>query len=307
MGILRKVKIAAENPLMAGCYAWSRLSATTLLDSYARRARLAGLDRLYFILSFDCDTENDIAVAWQVHERLMEMGICPAYAVPGVLLPKGADVYRRIAATGAEFLNHGHHDHMYFDDKTGRYESCWFYDELPIDQVEADIIAGDRDVTEVIGAKPRGFRSPHFGTFQTETQLRFLHRLLTRLGYDYSTSTTPGFGLCYGPLFRRYGLTEIPVSGRGSNPFQILDSWSCFARPDRTLGPEDYRRDAVLMSERLGGRSGLINYYADPSHVSGQPIFFETMRELVKLAEPIGYREAMARATLADGPAAKAN
>lgn len=307
MGILRKLKIAAENPRMAGCYAWSRLSAATLVDSYARRARQAGFDKLYFILSFDCDTENDIAVAWQVHERLMEMGICAAYAVPAVLLPKGAEVYRRIAATGAEFLNHGFHDHMYFDEKAGRYESCWFYDELSLDEIEADIVAGDKTVTEVIGRKPSGFRSPHFGTFQTETQLRFLHRVLARLGYRYSSSTTPGFGLCYGPLFKRYGLTEIPVSGRGSNPFQILDSWSCFARPDRTLGPEDYRHDAVSMAQRLSGRAGLINYYADPSHVGGQPIFFETMRELIKLATPASFGEVLARVAPSDSALAEAS
>jgi hypothetical protein len=297
MGLIRKLKIAAENPVMAGCYAWSRLNASSLLEAYQRRARRTGLDRLYFILSFDCDTENDIAVAWQVHERLMNMGICPAYAVPGVLLAKGAQVYRRIAATGAEFLNHGYHDHMYFDENARRYESCWFYDQLPTDEVEADIVAGDKNITEIIGTKPKGFRSPHFGTFQTESQLKFLHRLLIRLDYVYSTSTTPGFGLCYGPAFCRYGLIEIPVSGRGRNPFQILDSWSCFARPDRALGPEDYRRDAVQMSARLSDGPGLLNYYADPSHISDQPIFFETIRELTKLAEPATYRDVIARCT----------
>ena len=295
MGLLRKLKVAAENPLMAGCYAWSRVSTGSLLDAYRRRARHAGLDRLYFILSFDCDTENDIAVAWQVHERLVNMGICPAYAVPGVLLAKGADVYRRIAAAGAEFLNHGYHDHMYFDERTGRYESCWFYDQLSSEEVEADIVAGHDNVTKVIGKRPRGFRAPHFGTFQTESQLKSLHRLLMRLGYAYSTSTTPGFGLCYGPAFDRYGLTEIPVSGRGRNPFEILDSWSCFARPDRSLGPEDYRRDAVDMAARLDGGPGLLNYYADPSHISDQPVFFDTMRELLARAQPITYRDVIAQ------------
>jgi hypothetical protein len=295
VGLLRKLKVAAENPMMVGCYAWSRVNAASLLDIYRRRARRAGFDRLYFILSFDCDTENDIATAWPLHERLMKMGICPAYAVPGVLLAKGAEVFRRIAATGAEFLNHGYHDHMYFDQRTGRYESCWFYDELSMAEIEADVIAGDRNVVEIIGTRPRGFRAPHFGTFQTESQLKFLHRLLVRLGYVYSTSTTPGFGLCYGPAFRRYGLTEIPVSGRGSNPFEILDSWSCFARPDRVLGPNDYHRDAALMSARLGTGPGLLNYYADPSHVADQPIFFETMGELIEHAQPTTYRDLIAR------------
>lgn len=299
MGILRKLQVAAGNPMMAGCYAWSRLDPAGLLRSYQARARRAGLDRLYLILSFDCDTEKDIAAAWDVHSRLMDMGICAAYAVPGELLIEGQDVYRRIAGTGAEFLNHGHRQHMYFDEAAGMHLSCFFYDEQPPDVVETDVTEGDRTVTEVIGIKPSGFRTPHFGTFQTEAQLKFLHRVLQRLGYTFSSSTTPGFGLCYGPMFYRYGLMEIPVSGRGDSPFHILDSWGCFARPDRELGAEDYRRGAIGMSERLRGGAGLLNYYADPSHIAQQPVFFETMRELLKVAKPASYRDVMTRSVAA--------
>jgi len=295
MGILRKLRIAAENPTLAGYYAWSQIDADRLIKAYQRRAAQAGLDRLYLILSFDCDRPEDIDAAWEVHARLMDLGLCPAYAVPGELLEKGAKVYQRIAATGAEFLNHGHRWHMYFDQTSNGYMSCFFYDELPPDVVEEDVAGGDKDVTEIIGIKPTGFRTPHFGTFQRERELRFLHRILVRFGYRYSTSTTPGFGLRYGPMFRRYGLPEIPVSGRGRSPFEILDSWSCFAAPGRKLTPQDYRRDALHMAERLQGRAGLLNYYCDPSHVADQPIFFETMRELVKVAEPLNYAKLIER------------
>lgn len=300
MGILRKLKIAAENPTIVGYYAWSRIDAGGLIKAYQRQAAQAGLDYLYFILSFDCDRPEDIAAAWEVHGRLMDMGLCPAYAVPGELLEKGANVYRQIAATGAEFLNHGHRWHMYLDKATESYMSCYFYDELTPEAIEEDVAGGDKDVTKIIGTKPAGFRTPHFGTFQTETQLRFLHRMLARFGYVYSTSTTPGFGLCYGPVFRRYGLIEIPVSGRGDKPFDILNSWSCFAAPGRTLGAQDYRRDALRMAERLQGRAGLLNYYCDPSHVVDQPIFFETMRELVKVAKATSYSNLIARFTKAE-------
>jgi len=295
MGILRKLRIAAENPTLAGYYAWSQIDADRLIKSYQRRAAQAGLDRLYLILSFDCDRPEDIDAAWEVHARLMDLGLCPAYAVPGELLEKGAKVYQRIAATGAEFLNHGHRWHMYFDQTSNGYMSCFFYDELPPDVVEEDVAGGDKDVTEIIGIKPTGFRTPHFGTFQRERELRFLHRILVRFGYRYSTSTTPGFGLRYGPMFRRYGLPEIPVSGRGRSPFEILDSWSCFAAPGRKLTPQDYRRDALRMAERLQGRAGLLNYYCDPSHVADQPVFFETMRDLVKVADPLNYAKLIER------------
>jgi hypothetical protein len=295
MGVLRKLKIAAENPVIAAYYAWSQFNAGGLIKAYQRKAVQAGLDRLYFILSFDCDRPEDIDAAWEVHGRLMDFGLCPSYAVPGELLDKGSKVYRKIAATGAEFLNHGHRWHMYFNQAAGNYASCFFYDELPLEVVEKDVADGDSDVKEIIGSKPAGFRTPHFGTFQTETQLRFLHSVLARLSYVYSTSTTPGFGLCYGPAFQRYGLIEIPVSGRGDRPFDILDSWSCFAAPGRKYMPQDYQRGAICMAERLQGKPGLLNYYCDPSHVVNQPIFFETMRGLVKIAEATNYSKFISR------------
>jgi hypothetical protein len=289
MGLARKLLIAAENPMMVAHYAWARSHVPSVLSAYRRRARAAGLMRLEFILSFDCDTEDDIAAAGEVHRRLVDLGIIASYAVPGELLRQGSDTYRRIAESGAEFLNHGDRRHMYFDPATSRHESCFFYDEEPRAAVEADIVGGDLAVTEVIGTRPAGFRTPHFGTFQRESELRFLHSVLRRLGYVYSTSTTPGFGLCYGPVFSRYGLPEIPVSGRGSDPFTILDSWSCFARPDRVLGPDDYAREAIALAEALADGPGLINYYADPSHVAGQPMFFEAMAQLVRRAAPTTF------------------
>ena len=79
------------------------------------------------------------------------------------------------------------------------------------------------------------------------------------------------------------------MSGRGNSLFDILDSWSCFTAPDRLLGPQDYQRDALRMAERLRSKAGLLNYYCDPSHVVDQPIFFDTVRELTKIAEPTSY------------------
>ena len=97
------------------------------------------------------------------------------YAVPGVLMRKSAEVYRRIADAGGEFINHGYHDHTYFDEARGRYASQFFYDRLPLETVRNDIIEGDRNIRETLGIVPKGFRAPHFGTFQKPAQLRFQH------------------------------------------------------------------------------------------------------------------------------------
>lgn len=224
-----------------------------------------------------------------MHRKMMDLGVMPAYAVPGELLAEGEGTYRRIAATGAEFLNHGYRRHTFFDAAAGAHRSCFFYDEQSPETVEADIIGGDRAVAEIIGVKPRGFRTPHFGTFQSEQNLAFLYGVLAHLDYDYSTSTSPGFALRFGPAFERRGVREIPVSGCGSRPWRILDSWGCFEAPDRRLGPGDYRREALAMARRLARGPGLLNYYADPSHIARQPLFFETVAELAKVAAPIGY------------------
>lgn len=293
MGVMSKIKTVTSDPIFAGYAAWSRLHLFSLLATYRAKAVKSGLDRLYLVLSFDCDTPEDIAVAWEVHEKLLAMGICASYAVPGALLREGADVYRRIAATGAEFLNHGGRSHTYFDVERGEYRSCFFYDQQSRDVLRQDIEEGDRVVTEVIRKKPIGYRTPHFGTFQRYDQLLFLHRLLRGLGYLYSTSTTPFLGLRYGPAFKRFGLMEFPVSGQGSNPLDILDSWGCFRAPDRRLFPDDYKREALGMARHLAASPGILNFYADPSHIVDQPTFFETMADLVKMAKPAAYRDMM--------------
>ncbi len=281
--------------MLAAYHLWSRLHRASLWQRYQEHARAAGLDRLYLVVSFDCDTAEDIKTAASVHRRMTALGIVPAYAVPGELLAEGAAVYRAIAADGAEFLNHGNRRHTYFDKSENRYKSCFFYDEQPLAVVEEDVVAGDRAVREVIGTAPSGFRTPHFGSFQSPQQLRFLHAILRRLGYRYSSSTSPFFGLRYGPVFDRYGLAEIPVSGGARRMLTIIDSWSCFGDPMRQMGADDYRGEIVGLARRLAGDSGILNYYADPSHVADQPAFFDTMAELAQLAQPVTFAQLLAR------------
>jgi hypothetical protein len=293
VGVFSKLKTAASDPVFAGYAALSRLYPSGTLASYRAKAARAGLDRLYLVLSFDCDTPEDIEVAWDVHQRLLQLGICASYAVPGALLEEGSGVYRRISATGAEFLNHGGRSHTYFDIQCGEYRSNFFYDQQPRDVLKRDIEEGDRIVTEIIGQKPVGYRTPHFGTFQRPDQLLFLHEVLRGLRYTYSTSTTPFAGLRYGPAFTRYGLMEFPVSGQGSNPLSILDSWGCFRAPDKILSAEDYKREALGMARHLASGPGILNFYADPCHVADQPIFFETMVELTGVSKPAAYRDIM--------------
>jgi peptidoglycan/xylan/chitin deacetylase (PgdA/CDA1 family) len=254
----------------------------------ARLARAQGLTALRVVLSFDCDTERDIEVAASVHGRCAAAGVRPVYAVPGELLVAGADVYRDIAAGGAEFMNHGFVQHTTLDRATRTYTSSHFYDQLPRAEVERDIRAGHDAVSDVLGAPPSGFRTPHFGTFGGRDQLRWLHELLASMGYRFSSSTMPLHAVRHGPLGVFGGVVELPVAGRPSAPNRVLDSWSFRFAPGRLVDETDYVDDvrALVDWHVRTGEPGLVNLYADPSQVEDWPTFFDLLAELAPHAAP---------------------
>lgn len=172
----------------------NRVNPRILWSSYAHKSKRI-LPQSYFILSFDCDTEDDIAVALEVHSELEQIGIVPVYAVPGELLKKGEKVYIKILDTGAEFINHGGCEHTYFDEQHKRHASCFFYDQQSQEDLRNDIFLGHQALKSVLGMTAKGWRTPHFGTFQKPEHLNFLYGVLSELGYVFSTSTKPGSGL----------------------------------------------------------------------------------------------------------------
>lgn len=285
------LRLAVKDPAALAWAASGRFAPRLLYERQERAAARMGFDRLWMILSFDCDTPDDIAVAWEVHARLLDMGVLAHYAVPGALLREGADVYRRIAATGAEFINHGGRNHTYFDEEAGVYRSCFFYDRQTREDVLADIRQGHEAVLEVIGKAPRGFRTPHFGTFRRPEEIAFLHGVLRGYGYAYSSSTLPVYGFHRGPAVALDELIELPVSARHGQPLQIFDSWNYYRAPGRILSEEDYLRDADRLADAMKGRVGLVNLYADPCHVAGEETFFEAIRLLRAVAEPTSFSD----------------
>lgn len=251
--------------------AWHRLS---------RRSQEAGIDGLYFVLSFDCDTKEDADVVLDLDSRLREMGVRPVYAVPGSFLESQSGTYQQLLSRGAEFLNHGYQPHTRWNEGLNRYESCYFYHELSLEKVIEDVTLGDRAIQKVLGVKPLGYRTPHFGTFQTESQLQFLYAELKNLGYRFSSSTVPINAVKLGSRYKEMEITEFPVSGMFSSPLTIQDSWAFFAAPDRTYSGSDYVMEAKKFASfaRQNSLSGILNYYADPSHVWNEPMFFEGVR-----------------------------
>lgn len=284
--IVGRIGRALSNPAMCAYRLIGTIEPEWLLSRHVRLSRAQGFHRPYFILSFDCDTERDIEVVESVHDRLAEIGITPVYAVPGELLERGCNVYRRLASRGAEFINHGYTAHASYCHDTREYCSTFFYDQLSHDIIIDDIRRGHSAHHVILGKAPNGFRVPHFGTFQKSENLAFLHSNLRKMGYAYSSSTMPLYGFKNGPVHQVSStLKEISISGSYDNPLRILDSWSYRYAPGRTCEERDYliQFEKMVRFYSRPGQAGLLNYYADPSQVNDWPEFFEAM----KLAAPM--------------------
>jgi hypothetical protein len=266
---------------------------------YDETARKIGLDRLYLLLSFDCDTPEDAQATAKLDPWLRERGINAAYAVPGEQLFGGAEVYRAIAERGGEFINHGAAPHAEW--RGNRYWSITFYNQMTPEQVVSDIQRGHEIVEQVTGKKPLGFRAPHFGHFQSPEQLALQYRTLKSMNYRFSTSTLPISGLRCGPVYSVDGLYEIPLSGTYRNPTRILDSWSQIISPYQPFVKDSYARLLKSTVSALVGRKmvGVLNYYVDPAHVADSHSFRHALEYALEHGiEFISYRELLERVSI---------
>jgi len=255
-------------------------------EPYARHARNLGLDQLYLILSFDCDTPEDIQAADEIHQWLKARGCNGVFAVPGAQLKEGAATYRKMAAEGVKFINHGAAPHTEWRD--GRYWSITFYDRMTPAEVEADIRLGHRIMTDVLGVAPKGFRAPHFGHYQQPEQLQHIYRILESLDYEYTTTTVPRFLISHGPAYRVGKLHEIPISGTYSSPLKILDSWTNLQSPYTPEITDAYSKAFISSVKQLlrAKIPGLINYYVDPAHVAKSPFFYASLNYCLEAGIP---------------------
>lgn len=247
---------------------------------YRQHAEALDIRQPLLFLSFDCDTDLDPPASIEVMKLLDKLGIKATFAVPGVQLERGADIYRAIAARGSEFMNHGHLPHAEWRDD--RYIGITFYETMPFEVVEADIRNGHNTVTRIIGRPPRGFRAPHFGHFRQAHQLALVHRVASELGYRYCSTTLPEYGLEHGPASVAGSLIELPAFGSIASPTSILDSWTYLSdRKDYALS-ETYGDLFVETVDALlaNGMPALLTWYADPAHVAGQAPFERAIKHI---------------------------
>ena len=273
-------KLASYDFKFAASYVLGGVTPGFFRNQYIKKTIKSGIKEKYFILSFDCDTEKDIEVVEDVHMRLNKYGITPSYAVPGELLKLGRDVYSNLNNKGVEFINHGYLSHTSYNAKDKSYLSTLFYDQLSNEMIKRDVIKGHNNFIDVFGENPKGFRTPHFGTYQKKNQLKFLYSVLNDLDYSFSSSTTPVTGMWKGAMQKQTsGILEFPVSGSYDYPARILDSWGYRFSPTRKLNENDYVEQLKKMMNFFAdpNTSGIFNIYADPSQVYDWNAFFECM------------------------------
>jgi hypothetical protein len=254
---------------------------------YRYIVKKTSLEKVYFILSFDCDIEDDMNLLPKLLGDLSGIGIRPSLMIPTEILLMQKEYTKELIDKGYEFVNHGHRIHT--DRKGYIYTSIFDYEKLSISQIKEDIVTADSVFKYSFGYKSNGFRTPHFGNVQNKNTLNFIHRTLAELGYRFSSSTIPYFLYRRG-IYDASGITEIPLSGTYNIPLKILDSYNYFDQLTGIFDGESYKAEISKLIKVYTQRdNGLINLYVDPSHVNGNKDFFESMKLLRENLESIDY------------------
>jgi hypothetical protein len=246
-------------------------------EGLSAKTRALAIDELLIILSFDCDTPGDAVAAQALDAQLVRRGIARSYAVPGQMLLAAAASYRSLVQNGAGFLNHGGRTHA--EQQGDRYHAVTFYDQMTSDDVVADMHEGHRIVSDVVGVAPRGFRAPHFGSFQQPAQRKLVYDTARSLGYRFCSDTLPASAYAHGPVFDVGGLYEFPLTGSRKDPNVILDSWNYLEnRVDYRLSKDFFVRFAATVDFFADRRlPALLNFYVDPSHVANDSHFLDAI------------------------------
>lgn len=222
-------------------------------------------------ISFDCDTHEDAAVLPLLAQLLNDHGFKGSFGVIGQLVRDDPGAYREVAAAGHEIFAHGN---RYHTEKTGdTYRADFDYSQLSWPEVEDEIREARATITDTLQVPCSGFRTPHFGSFQSSEQLGGLHRLLSRYGYAYSSSALMWHARRNGFLFGASpeGIYEFPLSSAPGPPISLIDSYNYIVR-DRQRGraprlPDKWTRALQAVHAATSGCIYL-NVYFDPHHVA---------------------------------------
>lgn len=244
--------------------------------------RSRGFDNLYFTLSFDCDRDVDAEAASALTQWLNNIGIVPTFAVPGAQLKRGKKHYETLLNHGALFINHGAAAHTKF--VKNKFESVNFYDKISQSTVVEDILLGHDILFDTLGISAKGFRAPHFGSYELPRDLGLIYETIGKLGYNFSSTTTPINILNRSRLEKKFNLKEFPVTGEWNLPFKIMDSWEHCANKFINPRVTNSYIDAIMTTVsalKANEIVGHINIYCDPSHVVSSKYFQDAIECII--------------------------
>jgi peptidoglycan/xylan/chitin deacetylase (PgdA/CDA1 family) len=239
-------------------------------------------------ISFDCDTERDVAAFPAILDILSKHGVRASFAVIGSLLRESPDSYRTVLDGGHELFCHGNSRHTSTDGT--KYHSDLFYEELSWEEIESEVERSRAAIMETLGVEPLGFRTPHFGTFQRREQVDRLFRILERHNLRYSSSLLMWHARSQDRLGASEDVIEFPLSTSVGPPISIIDSWNMIIR-DRERGRPPRLERAffrALREVRQAASPVYLNVYFDPSHVFEYPPFDRMIAAVATLRNDLG-------------------
>lgn len=252
-----------------------------------------------FTLSFDCDTWKDAEVIPWLLTSLARHQLKGSFAVIGALVAEKPEAYRQVVDAGHEIICHGYTSHTRLVGET--YLSDLFYEGLTDREIEEEIVRSREAVETHLRVVPRGFRTPHFGSFQQREQLGKLYDFLRRHRFTFSSSALMFNATRHGFCGRMAdGFWEIPLSSRVGPPVSLVDSWNMVTRDlERGRTPRlAHEWNRVIAESRAGGF--YVNIYLDPSQIRDYASF-DAMLAVVSAARadgvlaPTTYEDAIAQ------------
>lgn len=215
-----------------------------------------------FTLSFDCDHDYDYEAMPLLLEILDKYCIKASFACIGKWIEKLPEIHRQIVDQGHEIINH-----TYTHPSNIHFHPLERFNQLSTKERETEIAKADCIINDILGYKPIGFRTPHFGNSHTND----IYAILKKLGYKYSSSTiairTPDYG---NPFLSDEEIWEFPLSIDPNNINLCFDTWLRFKSPKsrHTERAEIKFFDQLKWVIEIGinGHS-YINVYFDPADI----------------------------------------
>ncbi len=231
------------------------------------------------VISFDCDTHEDVKAYEELLDVLKRFRIKSSFAVIGKLIELYPDEHIALIEDGHEIVNHTYtHPNSLFNPRR--------FTELSPDEMALEISKFDEVCMKTLEFKPIGFRAPHF------LLLPRVYEILRNLGYIYSTSTVATRTKSLGRPYFVNGILEIPLTPCLKRPFATLSTWGLMRAPKRWYGDEEeflsIFKSIVDFSKSF---NSFLNFYFDPCDVVRMGVFEDMLKVVRSSYKIVPYRE----------------